>query len=228
MTRRATPPTPKPAVVLPLAAALAAALAAGPAVGQYKWIGPDGKVNYGDQPPPEATEARPVATAPLGGGGASLPWSLQQAVAKYPVTLYTGAECAPCDTARKHLQARGIPYAEKQLSKPADVEAFKALGFAEPSLPAITVGRQRMAGFEAGTWNGLLDAAGYPAQSMLPKGWKPAPAQPLVATAPLPLPEPKAAGDAAAAQRRPTEGDSRIGAPSIAMPPAPERGAIRF
>ena len=58
-------PTPSLALA---AAALVAALAAThavPAAAQYKWIGPDGKVNYGDQPPPEAAQAKPVASSAL-------------------------------------------------------------------------------------------------------------------------------------------------------------------
>lgn len=225
MTRKAIQPTPEhvPALFV-AAAAIVAALAAAPAAAQYKWIGPDGKVNYGDQPPAEAVQAKPVAAAPAGGGPTALPWSLQQVAGKFPVTLYTSPDCAPCETARKHLQSRGIPYTEKQLTKAADVEAFKALGFAEPALPSMTVGKQRTAGFEAGAWNGLLDAAGYPAQSALPKGWKAPAAQPMVAAAPLPTP--KAESEAAALQRR--AADPRIGAPAIAMPPAPGPGTIRF
>ena len=51
-----------------------------------------------------------------GSGTASLPFELRQVAARYPVTFYSGADCAPCGSARVFLNARGIPFTEKTVS----------------------------------------------------------------------------------------------------------------
>ena len=69
----------------------------------YKVVQPDGSVTYTDRPPATGN-ARVTALgrdAGLAGGGAgaseaSLPFALRQAMQRYPVTLYTSADCAPC------------------------------------------------------------------------------------------------------------------------------------
>jgi len=43
--------------------------------------------------------------------------------------------------------------------------------------PTLSVGRERNTGFESSQWDSLLDAAGYPAKSMLPAGYRNSPAQ---------------------------------------------------
>jgi glutaredoxin len=209
-----------------LAATLLLALAAGPAAAQYKWTGPDGKVVYGDRPPAAVSNAKPVTTnVGMPPAAPALPWSLQQVADRYPVTLYASPDCGPCDIGRKHLQTRGIPYIEKMLTKHADFEAFKALGFTETLLPAMTVGRQRSIGFNAGAWNALLDAAGYPASSALPRGWKPAEAQPMVAGVRASAPE-ELPANTAAAQRQADA--AQIPPAPIDPPQPPAPGALRF
>ena len=101
-----------------------------------------------------------------------LPYATRQAKEKFPVTLYTSANCVdPCKLARNFLNGRGIPFAEKMLNTEEDIaELSKRLG-SEASTPSITVGAQSFRGFEAGTWNNLLDLAGYP--SSAPYGTKP-------------------------------------------------------
>ena len=121
---------------LNLAASLAAVFAFGMLVssgvsaqGVYRVVGPDGKVSYSDQPPPASTGARPVggATAAASSGGAALPSDLRQAAGRYPVTLYAGSDCAPCDTGRNFLTTRGIPFTEKTVNSSDDIAAFKRL-----------------------------------------------------------------------------------------------------
>ncbi len=101
-----------------------------------------------------------------------LPYATRQAKEKFPVTLYTSANCVdPCKLARNFLNGRGIPFAEKMLNTEEDIaELSKRLG-SEASTPSITVGAQSFRGFEAGAWNNLLDLAGYP--SSAPYGTKP-------------------------------------------------------
>ena len=97
--------------------------------GVYRIVGPDGRVSYSDQPPP-AANARPVASgAPgaAGGANAQLPFELRQVVSRFPVVLYTSPECAPCNSGRNLLNARGIPYSEKTITTFEDAEALKRL-----------------------------------------------------------------------------------------------------
>ncbi len=171
----------KPAAVVTLALLAAVSmLAVGPAAAQlYKWTGPDGKVNYTDTPPPR--DARNVEARPRSGEGSGpiLPFALQQAVAAHPVILYTMKNCTPCDDGRSLLAARGIPVTEKTVTSNDDIAALRALAGAN-QLPLLSVGSQRQQGYEPGAWNRLLSAAGYPAESRLPAGWRNPPTAPLV------------------------------------------------
>ena len=152
--------------------------------GTYRWVDADGRVNYGDRPPPgrawlvrdDAGNSDPVQPPAAG----ALPYAVSSAAKRYPVRLYTTRDCPACDAARTQLIQRGIPFVERTLRSEADAAAFKRLGFADLRVPALSVGSQTAQGYAAGDWNQLLDAAGYPKSSMLPRGWRPAAAQPLV------------------------------------------------
>jgi len=161
--------------------ALALAAAAQAQAGAYRWTDADGRVVYGDRPP--AADARPlrvVADDPAASTGTQpLPYALRTVAARRPVTLYTIRDCTPCEAAREHLARRGVPFSERTLARDADVAAFRALGFGELRLPAIAIGAERSQPFAPHAWDLLLDAAGYPKQSMLPRGWRAAPARPL-------------------------------------------------
>lgn len=167
-----------------LALLLIAALAAGAAqAATYKWVDANGQVNYGDRPPDASV--RPLGTAAPRAqeavqGDATLPYPLRMASARYPVTLFTGRDCEPCEQARGHLARRGIPYAERQLRTEHDIESFRKLGFAEALVPSVQVGRETAAGYRAEAWDRLFDAAGYPRTSLLPSRWRAAPPQALV------------------------------------------------
>jgi len=174
-----------------IVAALVGALATPAALAQYKWVGASGTVTYSDLPPPPGVQATTLARkgstaaageAPLTPEG-GLAGAVRTAATKYPVVLYTTRDCAPCQQARAHLQQRGVPFAERTIESQQDAQAFKQLGFTEPSVPAIAVGRERMTGFEPEQWRRLLDAAQYPASSKLPAGYRAAPAQRLASNA---------------------------------------------
>lgn len=138
----------------------------------YKWVGPDGKVTYSDTPPPSS--AKQVETRPVGAGGsdgADLPYALAEAVKNHPVTLYTTANCDACDTGRKLLNTRGVPFSEKAVSSNDDLARLKQAG-GDAHLPFLTVGRNKQQGFESDAWNNLLTIAGYPDANMLPKTYR--------------------------------------------------------
>lgn len=184
--------------------ALVGALATPAALAQYKWVGPGGTVTYSDLPPPPGVAATTLSKgAPRAASDASatsdgaLPGAVRTAAAQYPVVLYTTKDCAPCQQARVHLQQRGVPFAERTIETQLDAQAFKKLGFAEPSVPAIAVGRERLTGFEPEQWRRLLDAAQYPASSKLPAGYRAAPAQRLASGAERSTPQDKSDAQAA-------------------------------
>ena len=174
------------------------ALAASASVGMpsqaqtiYRIVGPDGKVTFSDKPP-VAEQGKVTGT----GAGArnstasgNLPFELKQVASKYPVTLYSTAKCAPCDAGRNLLNGRGIPFSERTITTPEDTEFLQRLA-GENNLPLLTVGGQKIRGYNDGEWTRYLDAAGYPATSALPSGYKnPAPA-PAVAVKPKEEPKP--------------------------------------
>lgn len=161
----------------PALLATAALLAlSGPAHAVYKVVGPDGKVTYTDTPPVDsAAKVKPVAVDGGGGGAPSLvglPFEVQQAARKYPVTLYTNKDCGPCDGARQLLRQRGIPFAEKTLNDTsADQAALQRLA-GTTSVPVLTVGSQQLKGLAPGEWHSYLDAAGYPKENRLPASYR--------------------------------------------------------
>lgn len=154
---------------------------------QYKWTDADGRVVYGDNPPRDARNIQRIDARAAGGEAdalAALPFELRRTARDFPVTLYTTRDCPPCEAARALLAARGIPYAERTVTTAPDIEALEKLGHGK-RLPVLTVGRQTQREFEAGAWNALLDAAGYPRASQLPRTWQQPAPQPL---APRPVP----------------------------------------
>jgi len=159
------------------------------AQGVYRIVGPDGRVTFSDQPPATA-DARAVGStgaSSMPDSAAQLPFQLRQVVARYPVTLYTAKDCAPCNSGRNLLNARGIPYTEKLINSPEDGDALKRLS-SEASLPFLTIGGQQIKGYSDTEWTQFLDAAGYPKTSALPGNYRrPAPA-PLVAAKPVAVP----------------------------------------
>lgn len=196
-----------------------------PAFALYKVVGPDGKVSYTDRPP-TASDSKVTgmsstgATTPVGAENSALPLALRQTASRFPVVLYTsGADCEPCNAGRQLLRQRGIPYSERSVSTAEDVEAMQKIT-ASRDVPALTIGAQVLSGFSTSEWSQYLDAAGYPASSVLPSAYKAAAATPL--TAPKPPPPPPAPNRA-----------SRTQAPSAADPAAAPAapaspGGIRF
>lgn len=157
----------------------------------YRIVGPDGKVTFSDKPP-VAEQGKVTATgagARNSAASGNLPFELKQVVGKYPVTLYTAPKCAPCDAGRNLLNGRGIPFSERTVISNEDIDFLQRLADTN-SLPVMTVGGQKLKGYSDSEWIRYLDAAGYPATSVLPTGYKnPAPA-PAVAIKPKEDPKP--------------------------------------
>lgn len=137
----------------------------------YRWVDDSGKVHYSDQVP--ASGAKNVQKQSLSVGqssSAGLPYALQQAVKNFPVALYTSEACKDtCAQARELLNQRGVPYSETTVTDEVDIAQLKKLSGGSV-VPVMTVGREVYKGFESGIYKAALDAAGYPASSLLPPG----------------------------------------------------------
>ena len=135
----------------------------------YVWVDEYGNKEYRDTPPPPG--AKNVERRDLGISTiqtSELPYSVQQAVNNFPVTLWVMDCGAVCSDARNHLVRRGVPYTEK--NPQGDREAFEKLtGGVE--VPVLYIGKRQLKGYLASEWDAALDLAGYP-RTPLP-GYKP-------------------------------------------------------
>jgi glutaredoxin len=176
--------TPMRLAPLSSCAALALAIFALPSHALFKVVAPDGTVTYTDRPPaPSAGRPTPLGkeapTTDASAALASLPLELRQTIARFPVTLYSSTDCAPCESGRRMLQGRGVPFTERRVMNEDDAEALNRLTGGR-SVPTLTIGSQALRGFAESDWQSYLDAAGYPRESQLPRGYQPPPATPLV------------------------------------------------
>ncbi len=129
----------------------------------YRWVDDQGRVEWRDTPPPahaKKVERRVVAGSVI--ETSTLPYSVQQAVRNFPVTLYTSNCGDGCDKARAHLVRRGVPYTQKDPQQ--DVAAYKKLTNGSMEVPLLYIGREPLKGYLETSWDSALDNAGYPRQ----------------------------------------------------------------
>ena len=191
----------KPATFL---VAVGLLLAAGWAAAQpvYRSTDARGNISFSDRPPPVPGGAAVKVTTPVtgalgpastasptsaGGAAESLPYELRRIADRYPVTLYTGTDCAPCIAGRSLLVTRGIPFSERTVMTREDSETLLNLT-GQKSLPLLHIGTQLLKGFSDAEWARYLDAAGYPTVTMLPARYRNPPALPLVVLQAAPVP----------------------------------------
>ena len=155
----------------------------------YRYVDPNGRVVYSDQPPPPA--ARDVQPKRLPGNVIEtdpVPFAARQAVERFPVTLYT-FDCEICREAQAMLVKRGVPFSTVIVSDEQGAARLKALT-GKQSAPVLQVGdKQVVEGYNEERWQAVLDDAGYP-RSAPPRraaapapGSPPAPAKPAAAPA---------------------------------------------
>ena len=159
--------------------AVVALLASSASFAQYRYVAPDGTVSYSDVPPEGKASQVTVKNLPLDAplvAASTLPYALNQASTQFPVTLYTSASCASCDSARAYLKQRGVPFTEKTVGSDADLAVVKRIS-GDTAVPVVLIGSKKNVGFSPTTYAGLLDDAGYPATNLLPHNYSyPAPA----------------------------------------------------
>ncbi|WP_301100293.1 glutaredoxin family protein [Propionivibrio sp.] len=158
-------------IVLLSAALLTATVAS--AQTTYRWIDKDtGLTVYSDQAPPAGAKQVVKMTGEERFDDQQLPYTTRQAAEKFPVTLYTTANCVEaCKQARGLLNGRGIPFTENMLKNDEELAELAKKLDGEATVPTLFVGRQSLKGLEYSAWNNLLDLAGYPKTA--PYGAKP-------------------------------------------------------
>jgi glutaredoxin len=163
----------------------------------YRWVDEKGNIEWRDTPPPP--NAKKVEQRNLGANTietSTLPYSVQQAVKKFPVTLWAFDCGDPCNRARAHLQKRGVPHVERNAQKEPD--ALKSVtGTLE--VPVLLVGSKQLKGYLESDWDAALDSAGYPKTP--PPGVKPKAQQPASGKSETSAPAPDAAPNPAAQTR---------------------------
>ncbi len=127
----------------------------------YRWTDGQGRTVISDTPPggkPREVSKDNAKAIPDDG----LSFATRLARDKFPVTLYTGAECSgPCQQGKELLAARKVPFTEKAVQKAEDIAELKQLA-GDAFVPTLKVGRQHIRGFDAERWHAELDSAGYP------------------------------------------------------------------
>lgn len=166
----------------------------------WRWTDPaTGHTRYSDSPPAgRVKNLVRIGRAGMAEENLDMPYATRLASQKYPVTLYTGLDCEPCNSARQLLGQRKVPFTERSIQSDAEKEELKSL-IGDSFVPTLRVGaQQKVRGFDAAAYNNLLDFAGYPkapagATTPTPAA-APAPA-PAPASEPVPIftPEPAAA-----------------------------------
>lgn len=150
--------------LVPIVIALFSASPAYSQTSTYRWIDKaTGQTIFSDKPPPPGAKQ----VTQISGRGVNddrqLPYATRQAADKFPVTLFTTASCVEeCNAARGLLNGRAIPFAEKMLKTEEEIADLSRRLGSEAGVPSLSVGQQYFKGYEPGSWNNLLDLAGYP------------------------------------------------------------------
>lgn len=150
----------------------------------YRWVDEKGNVEWRDTPPPptaKKVEQRDIRASTI--ETSELPYTLQQAVKNFPVTLWV-TDCGDaCTKARAHLNRRGIPYTES--NPQSDIAGFKKASGGDMQVPLLFVGSNRLKGYLESEWDAALDTAGYPRTALIPA--KPQRKAPAESTSELPV-----------------------------------------
>jgi len=132
------PPGMKPYLIL-----LALFLAWPAVAGVYKWTDAQGRIQYSDSPPAAAK------TTQLKLQSFSGPAQVSQAIgADSGVTIYTTEWCGVCKRAKAFFKQNGVPFHEWDVEK-SDYAAAKFKQLGGSGVPVITVGAEKMMGFDA-------------------------------------------------------------------------------
>jgi glutaredoxin len=141
-----------------------------PAATLYKSVGPDGRVTYSDQPPPEGTVQKTLSFAEL----PSSP--LPEAVLRYreglekgvqkrlteaararaaTLQLFTAPWCGYCRQARAHLAEKGVAFQELDVETAEGQRAYAALGGGS-GVPVLAWKGERLQGYSRASYEAFF------------------------------------------------------------------------
>ena len=110
--------------------------------GVYKWTDAQGRTQYSDSPPLAAKTTQLKLQTYTG------PAQVSQAIgADSGVTIYTTEWCGVCKRAKAFFKQNGVPFREWDVEK-TDYGAAKFKQFGGSGVPLITVGPEKMMGFD--------------------------------------------------------------------------------
>lgn len=110
--------------------------------GVYKWKDAEGRIQYSDTPPPTAKSTQLKLQSFTGSAQVS-----QASGADSGVTIYTTQWCGVCKRAKAFFAQNAVPFREWDVEK-TDYGATKFRQLGGSGVPLITVGSQKMAGFD--------------------------------------------------------------------------------
>lgn len=121
--------------------------------GVYKWTDAQGRIQYSDTPPPAAKTTQLKLQTYTG------PAQVSQAIgADSGVTIYTTEWCGVCKRAKTFFKQNGVPFREWDVEK-TEYGAAKFKQFGGSGVPLITVGSEKMMGFDGNRFMDLWNSA---------------------------------------------------------------------
>lgn len=139
-----------------------------------KWVDAQGRIHYGNRPPPDKSVRSEAmrGTVSVGDGMTVLPESARPSVnasdefakatimpRKGEVWIYTTPRCGYCRYAKEHMRLKGVAYTEKDISANASYKAeFRSFG--GRGVPVTLSGNQRVNGYSEASFDAFLKSAG--------------------------------------------------------------------
>ena len=120
-----------------------------------KWTDKDGKVHFGDKPPADAVTS--VVKVKINTYESPNVEAMQDVLnPKDKVVMYSAEWCGVCKKAKKYFKANNIPYKDYDIEKSSKGKKdYKKLG--AKGVPVILVGKKRLNGFSAGSFESIYN-----------------------------------------------------------------------
>lgn len=118
----------------------------------YKWTGPDGRVHFGDRPPPDAAAEQKRMPSFRG------PSNVGDAAVSEPganVVMLSAVWCGVCRRARQFMTSKGIAFTEYDVET-TDFGRSEFKRLSGRGVPIILVGSERMNGFSESQLESML------------------------------------------------------------------------
>ena len=133
------------------------------AITLYKWVSPDGKVTYQDQPPPDgqAFEEKELQ-APVVSTESEEQNAIGRAAAKSPINFFTVPNCDACELTQNILERNKLPFKLLNVENNAEVQNTLQNLTGSLRVPVVTIGETVVNGFNRDELNQALKNNNYP------------------------------------------------------------------